>query len=60
MTEKYGIFLANGTHHNYGTTAAISITKLHIADFDSPEEAAEYIKNNPITPTHFIMSYWIE
>ncbi len=59
MTVKYGIFLANGTNHGYGTNAAIGITMLHIGDFDSPEEAADYIRENPITPQHLIMQYWI-
>ena len=46
MTEKYGIFLENGDHHNYGTTVTVSIPKLFIGDFDSPEDATEYIINN--------------
>jgi hypothetical protein len=60
MVEKYGIFLLNGTNHGYGTTPAIGVTKLHIGDFDTVEEAAEYIRRHPITPAHFIMQFWIE
>lgn len=59
MVEKYGIFLVNGTNHRYGDTPAIGITKLHIADFDTLEEAAAYIREHQITPQHFVMQYWV-
>jgi len=52
---KYGIFLVNGTPHGYDETPATGLTKLHIADFNSLENAAEYIRVYPITPPHFIM-----
>lgn len=59
MVEKYGIFLINGGQHGYGETPAIGITKLHIGDLDSLEEAADYIREHRITIPYIIMQYWV-
>ena len=60
MKEKFGIFLVNGINHNYGNRTAIGITKLHVGDFESPDDAMQYLKENPIVVQHIIMQYWME
>jgi hypothetical protein len=56
--EKYGIFLINGPHSQYGTTPTIGLSKLHIADFESVEDAAKYIRENQIQVQCIILQYW--
>jgi hypothetical protein len=56
---KYGIFLASGPNSNYAGVPIIGLAKLHIGDFDTLEDAEEYLKENQITPQHFIMQFWV-
>lgn len=59
MTAKYGIFLGTGIPSPYGQLCDTrEISKMIIEDFETLDEARDYIEKNGIRGNCFILQYW--
>jgi len=59
MESKFGIFLVNGDARPNGAQRnTVGISKLLVQEFDTPEEAKEFLEKEGINAQYLILEYW--